>query len=163
VYAAATEAEELQSVAAFYQSNCPKRADKLFGVCLTEDDCDVAGISIVADADGNTGVADVDRRHANLTGSQQQFSGLIARILGKLWEGENRLRVFPAWQILGELAVLSRLADNQIAGKARESCQKVVDNHADMLKYSGDGSCVELKKELCYSHLKPQVVAVRIF
>ncbi len=157
-----TEAEELRSVAAFFQKE-PKKVEKRFGVCLTQDDCDRAGIGIDADAVGDTGIKDVDQRHANLTGSQKQFSEMIAQILARFWEGQNRLRVFPAWQILGELAVLARLPEGQIAKETRENCENLLEKHAGMLNYSNDGSGVELRKELNHNHLKPCVVAKRSF
>ncbi len=163
VFAVDSEVEKLRSVAAFFQTNCPKKSEKLFGVCLTRDDCDQAGIGIDGDAYGDTGVNDVDQRHANLTGSQEQLSELIAKILARFWEGENRLRVFPAWQILGELAILARLPANQIAEGARENCQRVTENHADILNYQADDSSVEVTKDLRCNHLKSRVVAQRSF
>ena len=132
-------------------------------MCVTQDDCSRAGIRFEADADGDTGITGVDQRHANLKGSPDAFSELMAGILARFWEGENRLRVFPAWQILGELAVLARLPADQIAEGPRANCQKVLDKHAGMLNYLDDGSGVELKKELTHNHLKPCVVAVRSF
>jgi len=163
VYAADNEAESLQSAAALYQTFRRRSVGDLFAVCVTQDDCSRASIGIEADAHGKTGVKDVDQRHANLTGSQEQFSELIAQILARFWEGENRLRVFPAWQILGELAVLARLLTDQIAEGARENCQRVLENHADMLNYLDDGSSVEVTKDLRWNHLESRVVAVRSF
>lgn len=163
VFKVDTEAEELRSAAAFFQTSLPGRVEQRFGVCLKQEDCDRAGIGIDAGAVGDTGIKDVDQRHVNLTGSQKQFSEMIVQILARLWEGENRLRVFPAWQILGELAVLAHLPKGQIEEGARANCQRVLDKHAGMVNYLNDRSSVELKKELTHNHLKLCVVAVRSF
>lgn len=129
VYRAASLAEERENVAALFSHDHP-RAERRFAVRVTLDDCDRAGIEIDQSTRGKTGVSVVDARHADLKGDGAQFLALIQQIVARMWEGEERICVFAAHAILGEVAVLanSGLTDTD----ALERCQDVLNKSSDM-------------------------------
>jgi hypothetical protein len=124
VFHVKNELDELECVAGFFQKSGGS-PEKLFGVLLTERDCQIAGIGISAEKEG-TGIKQVDARHANLIGDREQFRTLIAGIVGRIWEGEQRLRLFPANQITGQIAVFSKLPGSHICEDSRQACERVL-------------------------------------
>src|ERR1700678_1331177 len=114
------ELEELESAAAIFQKS-RSSPEKQFGVLVTDKECQQAGITIT-DPDGGTGIEHVDIRHRDLVGDNSQFKALMAGIVKTMWEGEQRLRVFPAKQITGQVAVFSRLPDGRILSEPGETC-----------------------------------------
>ena len=68
-------------------------ADKRFGILLSEEECRGVGIRVDA-TNGGTGIKHVDLRHVDLSGDISQFTRLVALLVKKMWEGEQRLRVF---------------------------------------------------------------------
>ena len=109
VFHARNDVERLQNVASFFSTN-PRKAQKQFGLRITTEDCDRAGIQIAMNR-GETGVRFVDERHADLVGTSTEFKSLATIIIVRIWEGEQRLQAFPPHSILGEVAVISNLAD----------------------------------------------------
>jgi hypothetical protein len=125
VFEVRSELEELESVAAVFQKTrtCP---EKRFGVLSTEEDCRTAGIEIDRNERGNTGIHRIDARHANLIGTPDAFTRLVVEILQRIWEGEQRLRIFPAKQITGQVAVFFKLPAEEIQAASREDCECVL-------------------------------------
>ena len=124
VFRVLSELEELESVAAVFQKS-RSSPEKLFGVVLTESDCRSAGMAIEPEQ-GQTGVRHVDACHFNLVGDSSQFRELVAGVVRRIWEGEQRIRVFPAKQITGQVAVLSKLHSAYICDESRECCEAVL-------------------------------------
>ena len=131
VFRAQTDAERLQNVAALFQ-NDPGTADKTFGIRLSSADCAEAGIRIEA-SDAATGVRFVDKRHADLVGTASEFESLAGIVIRKIWEGEQRLKVFSAHSILGEVAVLSHYIDHLDDG-AKERCSRVLKKNEEKVR-----------------------------
>jgi hypothetical protein len=125
VYRAENEQEEMEAVAALFQVQ-PRHPDKRFGVLFTDGDCREAGVTVDESERGETGVQAVDGRHVNLRGTGQHFARLIVQIIKKMWEGEQLLRVYPPQQIVGQLAVLSRLGDAEIEAGTRQTCAEIL-------------------------------------
>lgn len=125
VFQVTSELDELQSVAAVFQKTVTS-PEKRFGVLTTEEDCRSAGIKVNWKEKGKTGIHQIDGRHTNLIGTPDQFICLMIEILRRIWEGEQRLRVFPANQIIGQLAVFYKLPDQEIDRASREDCGRVL-------------------------------------
>ncbi len=125
VYRVNDAIEELEVVAALTQT-APSRPEKRFGVLVSQQDCQAAGIRIDRREPGQTGVADVDARHANLIGEREQFFQLIVGIVAGLWIGEHRLRVYPTQAILGQLTVFSLQSDAAIHPDTRANCERML-------------------------------------
>lgn len=159
VFRATNPIEELQNVAAYLQTN-QGSVEKTFALRISDEDCQCAGIKVDSEARGETGLHLIDARHANLTGTPEAFIQLSVRIVGKIWEGEDRLRVFPSHQIIGEMAVLARLEENAIDPHARSRCHRVLEREADRFAYSGDG-CVQITGRLNDNKGEFPVCAVR--
>jgi len=118
--------EELEAAAATFQKT-RSSPERLFGLRVTERDCQAAGIRLDASR-GKTGVKCVDDRHIDLQGDENQFRALCVGVLARIWEGEQRLRIFPAIQVVGQIAVFSRLPDCGIATESRDDCMCVLQN-----------------------------------
>jgi hypothetical protein len=142
---ASCSSEELENVAAFFQTS-PSSPDKCFGIRFTAEDCAHAGVELDPGNRGTTGVPFVDGRHVDLRGTPDQFMTLVTRIVSKIWEGQDRVRVFPAHQILGEIAVLARLSGDDIEPEARSRCEQVLAKTPDWIAYSQD--CVTIRGKL---------------
>ncbi len=125
VYKVESESDELECVSAVFQGSRGSPA-KLFGVLLSQDDCESSGIKIDALAGGRTGIGRIDQRHSNLTGGREDFRKLLVKILQRIWEGEQRLRLFPENQIIGQIAVFSRLSLKDIEEDSRKCCEAVL-------------------------------------
>jgi hypothetical protein len=130
IFAAHDSREELEAVAALFQ-NDPGTPEKRFAVRITQADCDTAGVTINT-MPGNTGIIFVDRRHSDLCGSPTQYRNLIRTIVEAIWRGEDRLRVFTPQQILGQIAIFSKIGQPFVEPEAQKRCE-------DMLK-GGTGS-----------------------
>jgi hypothetical protein len=122
VFRVESELEALESAAAVFQKTGAK-PDKLGGVLVTEQDCRDAGIRIVSQ-EGGTGIRHVDNRHADLVGDSEQFKELFIIIIKRVWEGQDRLRMFPARQLSGQIAVFSKLPQGYIREESRETCER---------------------------------------
>ena|ERR1700687_4428376 len=94
VFAVRTEREEAETVAAQFQVS-PSTPEKRFGIIIDKTDCQAAGILIDRTEIGNTGINTVDARHLNLTGTPKAFGSLVAQVVKKMWEGEQRLHIYP--------------------------------------------------------------------
>jgi hypothetical protein len=129
VFQVRSEREEVEAVSALFQVS-PSTPEKRFGVIVEEGDCLAAGVQIDRTEKGNTGITIVDGRHANFTGTQKQFGTLIGQIVKGMWEGEQRLRIYPAQQIALQLAVFSRLPDGEIDDASRDSSLTVLNRVA---------------------------------
>ncbi len=125
LFRAASEVEEVEAVAAHFLKT-PGSAEKRFGVLVNEVDCHAAGITIDPELRGNTGVHEVDGRHVNLKGALDQFCRLMVRIVQAMWEGEQRIRLYPAQQIAGQIAIFSKILDDKIDPITRKTCLDVL-------------------------------------
>src|SRR5207253_1051817 len=96
--------------------------EKRFGLVVTEEDCRAAGITIDAKEPGTTGVYAVDGRHRDLTGKTEEFAKLMVLIVKAMWEGEQRVRLYPAHQLIGQIAVLSKPLNANIDPSTRQDC-----------------------------------------
>jgi len=160
VYSAGNELEELEAVAAVFQTS-PSEPEKRFGLLIDEGDCRAAGVTVERDEQGKTGVGKVDARHVNLVGSQEQFAAAVVHILKAMWEGQQRLRSFPAQQIAGQLAIFSKLSRGQIHEDSRASCLAAL-NLAAWHTFVEAKQFVEIRGELDDS-MRRQVLAVRSY
>jgi hypothetical protein len=158
VYKAGNELEELEAVAAVFQTS-PTEPEKRFGLLLDEDDCRASGLTIDRGEQGRTGISKVDSRHVNLVGSQEQFATAIVHVLKAMWEGQQRLRSFPAQQIAGQLAVFSKLPRGQIHEDSRASSLSAL-NLAAWHTFIEASQTVEIRGALDDS-VPRDVVAVR--
>jgi hypothetical protein len=125
VYRIDSEIEEVEAVAAVFLTTAGS-PEKRFGVIVAEDDCRAAGIALNLEEQGDTGVHSVDKRHVNLKGTVDQFGRLMARIVQAMWEGEQRIRLYPAQQIAGQIAVFSKFADDRIDPSTKTTCLEVL-------------------------------------
>jgi hypothetical protein len=125
VYRIDSEIEEVEAVAALFLTT-PGSPEKRFGVIVAEDDCCAAGITLDPEEQGETGVHAIDKRHVNLKGTVDQFGRLVARIVQGMWEGEQRIRLYPAQQIAGQIALFSKLGDDQIDPDTKTTCLEVL-------------------------------------
>jgi hypothetical protein len=143
VYKAESESDELESVSAVFQGSRGS-PEKLYGILLTEKDCGSSGIKIDGAARGSTGIRRIDRMHANLTGTRDDFKKLMVQILQRIWEGEQRLRLFPENQIIGQIAVFSKLLEGDIEEDTRGSCEVVL-RKASCHRFLEEESRVEIE------------------
>src|SRR5262249_20686869 len=121
-----TELAEVEAVAAHFLTT-KSTLEKRFGVIVTEEDCREAGIVIDPQELGTTGVRVIDRRHRDLKGTTvEQFGRLIARVVQAMWQGEQQIRLYPAQQILGQIAIFSKLPEEEIDPTARIDCLDVL-------------------------------------
>jgi len=141
VFGARNQDEELQAVAAHFQYS-PVTVEKRFTICVTKKDCDDAGIEI-AFSRGNTGIDFVDARHADLKGNLENFIRLTNVVIRRIWEGENRFRIYAPHAILGELALLSRLSDG-VDDLAIQRCIDVLGKTPDWYRIPAGRDVVEL-------------------
>ena len=141
VFRARNQDEELQAVAAFFQT-APGTVEKRYAICITEKDCGEAGIEIDF-THGQTGVHFVDARHADLKGTLDNFIQLANVITRRIWEGDNRYRIYSKHTILGEVAILSRLADG-IDDGAIQGCNEVLAKSADLHRFPDGRDVVKL-------------------
>jgi hypothetical protein len=108
---------------------------------------------------GNTGIEKVDGRHVNLAGTQAQFGSLVVQIVKRMWEGEQRLRIYPAQQIAGQLAVFSRLPKGLINDDSRTNCISTIDQ-VSWHRFNDQDGCVEVRGKL-HDSASYEVVASR--
>jgi hypothetical protein len=160
VYEGRDELEELEAVAAVFQTS-PTEPEKRFGLLIDADDCRASGLTIDRGEQGRTGISRVDRRHVNLVGSQEQFAAVIVHILQAMWEGQQRLRSFPAQEIAGQLAVFSKLPPGQIHEDSRASCVSAL-NLAAWHTFIEASESVEIRGKLD-DNVPRDVVAVRSY
>jgi hypothetical protein len=146
VYIVRDEHEEMETGAALFQTT-PGTPEKRFGILIDEQDCNAAGVEIDPAVRGETGVHTVDVRHADLSGTQEQFARLVVRILARMWQGEQRLRSYPAQQIASQLAVFSRLPPKRIHEAARANCLASL-NRVSWCQVSPGGLIVEVRGKL---------------
>jgi len=132
---------ELQNVAANYQVS-PKTPEKTYAVLMTERDCSNSGVKIVKSS-GNTGCGCVDIRHAELVGTKDNFSKLVLRIVQRIWAGENRVRLYTAHAIIGELAVMSRL-EKGIEENAIANCVLCLSKSEQNFEFPNGSSVVRM-------------------
>jgi hypothetical protein len=126
VFRVGSETEEAEAVAAVFLKTRESPV-KRYGIIVTDEDCREAGITLDLQERGDTGILAVDGRHVNLRGETvDQFGLLMAQIVQAMWEGEQRLRFYPAQQIAGQIAVFSKLPDNQIDPSTRQTCRDVL-------------------------------------
>jgi hypothetical protein len=125
VYRADSELEEAEAVGAHFLITAGT-LEKRFGVLVTDDDCQSAGVTIDLEQAGTTGICGIDGRHVNLKGTSDQLVQLMTRIAQGMWQGEQRLRAYPAHQIAGQIAIFSRLPDDRIDPVAKKTCLEVL-------------------------------------
>jgi len=126
VYRVASEIEEVETASALFLT-APKTPDKRFGVLVSAEDCKAAGINLDASLSGTTGIAAVDGRHADLKGKTvEEFGHLMAHIVQSMWEGEQRIRLYPAQQIVGQIALFSKLSGGDIEPVTKQNCLDVL-------------------------------------
>ncbi len=68
----------------------------------------------------------------------------MIEILQRIWAGEQRLRVFPAKQVIGQVAVFFKLPDQEIEEASREDCGCVLAK-ANCHLYIEEASRVEIQ------------------
>jgi hypothetical protein len=146
VYRADTELEEMEAVAAFF-STAPTAPEKRFGIILTDDDCLAAQIKTDPSVRGGTGIQRVDARHVNLQGDVMQFGRLMGAILQKMWEGEQRLRYYPAQQIAGQLAVFSAQPNAEVHPDTKQFCRTSLER-VNWIQWEGDRAGVVISGRL---------------
>lgn len=157
VFHAMNDVERLQNVASFFSTN-PRKAEKQFGLRITTEDCEKAGIQI-AQIRGETGVRFVDKRHADLLGTPTKFKSLATIIIARIWEGEQRLQAFPPHSILGEVAVISQFI-GQVDDDASERCSRVLERNRSMIHSQGS-EYVDLCGQLLDGEHNVDVIARR--
>jgi hypothetical protein len=141
------EGEELEVVTALAQTT-PSSPEKRFGILVSDEDCRAAGIRIDRDEPGQTGVSVVDIRHANLIGDQNQVFQLMVQIVASLWTGQQRLRVYPAQAILGQLAIFRRWPDASIHPQARANCERMLSLVSDEPSLLADPPRMQVRGQL---------------
>lgn len=125
VYCVGSETAEVEAVAAHFLT-APVTPEKRFGVLVSEGDCQEAGITLDPSEQGTAGIHAVDGRHVNLKGTIEEYGRLMARIVESMWEGEQRIRLYPAQQIAGQIARFSKLPVGDVDPVARTTCLEVV-------------------------------------
>ena len=135
IYLCQGDAEQLEAVAALVHI-LGKPPEKCFGLLIDDADCRAAGVEAIhAPRRGTTGIGRVDQRHYELNGPKENFVELIKRLLGRMWEGEQRLRIYSPQQILGQLALFAELSAHpdgspvpvtHIHPGSKELCRRVV-------------------------------------
>lgn len=147
VYMAANPLEELEVAAALVQMD-EAAPEKKFALKISPGDCNLTGVQMDYDQTGTTGVPLVDKRHVNLRGGQEQFAKLMVQIVAKYWEGEERLRIFPAEQIAGQLAVFTKLDAMKISPQATERCRISLQKDSTIKCTAQANSYVEMEGNL---------------
>lgn len=161
VYIAANPLEELEVAAALLQMD-EAAPEKKFALKISPADCDLTGVRMEYNEIGTTGVPLVDKRHVNLKGSQEQFEKLMVQIIAKYWEGEDRLRIFPAEQIGGQLAVFTKLDAMKISPLALERCRISLQKDSTIKWIAQTNSYVEMEGSLWNNGQKIPVVFARL-
>lgn len=146
VFGACNRDEELQTVAALFQTAPVSTVARRFAICITEKDCVEAGIEIDLTR-GETGVHFVDTRHAELQGKLENFMRLANVVTQRIWEGESRFRIYSQHTILGEVAILSRQADG-VDGDVIQRCKEVLDRLPNLHRFPDGRDVVELIGEM---------------
>lgn len=147
VFRASSVIEEAENVAALFET-APCSPELRYAVRITGGDCDKVGIQLNTATRGQTGVLSVDTRHADLSGTPKQFRELVVRIVERLWNGEDRLRAFPAHLIAGVLALLEARPETEIEPEARHRCRQVLDKRPDWLAVAQNGGSVRVLGKL---------------
>jgi len=162
VFQASSATEELESVAAHFETFAGKRAQAQYAVRIERQDCRRAGINVQhSEEEGATGIDFVDARHFNLLGCQDQFIRLVIEIVARLWEGQDRLRAFPAHQIAGQLAIFLALAEEIAEPEAKERCRRTLNKSPDLCSYSPGSEQVRIEGGLADGNQLIPVVAIR--
>jgi len=123
--------DELEVAAALVQ-NTMSKAEKRYGVRIDTRDCIAAGIEWDLKQKGETGIDFVDSRHVNLTATREQFTTLMTLTVAKIWQGHDQLRVFPANQIVAQLALFERLSHG-VSREARIRCRSSLEKTPERL------------------------------
>jgi hypothetical protein len=149
-FRAYTAADELECAAAHFQTF--NRTD--FAVhCIVRfdsDECRRAGIITEPAAnEGLTGVLFVDAKHFNLRGTTDQFSELIKKIVGRIWLGEERLRLFPVHQLRYQTAIFSQMSEHLIEKAARQRCEKLLSKYQGRHRFSEKKDKITIYGDLC--------------
>ena len=145
VHESFTALEEVECVAAHYETFNRSSLKKQFAVRVCLEDCRKAQIEVRHDANqGTTGVKFVDRRHYNLIGTQEQFANLVKEIVRGIWEGEDRVRAFPETQLHAQLSVFREMPSDLVEDEAKERCQKSLSGTGQQQNLSPDGRYVEI-------------------
>src|SRR5262249_17262226 len=133
-----------------------------YGVRIEPEDCALAGVKVThCPEEGTTGVKFVDRRHFNLVSGQDQFVHLIKITVARIWEGQDRLRSFPAHQICGQLAVFIALPDKVVEAEAKDRCRKTLSKHSDRCELPEGGKQIEINGELAAGSQSIPILAKR--
>lgn len=162
VFKATTAVEEVECVAAFYETFNRRETKIQYAIRVEGDDCRRAGICVEHRPDeGTTGIKQVDRRHFNLRGKQADFAKLAGVIVASLWEGQDRLRAFPAHSIRAQLAVFTCIDKFQIDPAASQRCKKLLERNPELQTISPDRKYVEICGELADGTQSIPIVATR--
>jgi hypothetical protein len=84
--------EEMRVAAAHLLADDDPKIETRYLVRILLSDANAAGLRVEDSTIGGTGVGWVDYRHRDLVGTKEEFLGLVAVILGRLREGEDRIR-----------------------------------------------------------------------
>ena len=152
-FAAITSADELECATAHFQTYSRTDFALQFIVRFSSDECRRAGIiTEPARDEGLTGVSFVDAKHFNLKGTTEQFSELIKIIVGRIWLGEERLRLFPVHQLRYQTAIFSRMPENVIEKAARQRCDKLLSKYQGRHRFSEKQDKITIYGDLCDKH-----------
>ena len=154
VFHACDRREELQNVAAHFQMTSTT-VEKRYAISIKRSDCEKAGVEIKSTR-GKTGVSFVDARHSDLTGTPENFFKLMAVLAGRIWEGENRVRVFSAHAIFGQIAVFSQLP-GEIDPGAKDRCRTILEKCPPWLSHENRDNVVEISGSIIH---KPNDIKV---
>jgi hypothetical protein len=147
---ACTAADELECAAAHFQSFSRTDFAQHFIVRFSSDECRRAGIITEPAAnEGLTGVVFVDAKHFNLKGTTAQFSELIKNIVGRIWVGEERLRLFPIHQLRYQTVIFSQMPEHLIEKAASERCEKLLSKYQGQHRFSEKRDRITISGDLC--------------
>jgi hypothetical protein len=129
VYRVNTGIEEAKAVAAHYLTLARQSFKSVSALRIELQDLMDLEIA-VRETPGDTGIAEIDAKHCELTGGQAGFAALTQRLLDAIRRGEGRVRIIGEIQLKHQVQEFLTLSGDAVNDRARRYCRK-------LLGYSG--------------------------
>jgi hypothetical protein len=124
VYRVVVGSEETRAVAAHYLTLNRPSYQTVWALRIEPQGLDKIGMSI-RETPGDTGVADIDRKHRDIIGDQGTFELLTEHLYGRIRHGEDRLRVVGSVQLKYQIQDFLNAESGIVRGDARARCWRL--------------------------------------
>jgi hypothetical protein len=125
VYRVNAGIEEARAVAAHYLTLARQSFKSVSALRIELQDH--TGLEIaIRETPGDTGIAEIDAKHCELTGGQEGFAGLTQRLLDAIRRGEDRVRIIGEIQLKHQVQEFLTLGGDAVNDRARRYCRKLL-------------------------------------